>query len=181
MYRKLNLYLPPIELGRVKGDVFFDYHGGVLVVHKIKDPDYFTSLYKDKIEFGIAPDLVAYIEILGGGAGPHTDEAMTTLNYTIDDADCITSFWDVKKPANTRPAERIDEFGNVIKSKVIGYNEQELNRLTSFRANPGDAYILDVSKIHSVFKPKYETVRKFVSWRWINAPFDQVAPSIKII
>ena len=82
------------------------------------------------------------------------------------------------KPA---PTERIDEQGNVIKSKVIGYNEEDLIRLTSFKANPGDAYLLDVSKIHSVFKPKYETIRKFVSWRWINTSFDQVASNIKIL
>jgi hypothetical protein len=178
MYRRIDLKLPPIELGRVKGDVFFEYHGGVLVVYKIKDIDYFENLYKDKIQFSIKPDLIAYIEILGPGAAPHTDEATATLNYTIDDASCITSFWRVDEQAKTVPTERIDEMGNAIKSKVMGYDGKDLVRLTSFKANPGDAYLLDVSKIHSVFKPKYETVRKFVSWRWINTPFDQVSSSI---
>ena len=79
------------------------------------------------------------------------------------------------------PTERLDEAGNIIKSKVIGYSETDLIRLTSFKANPGEAYLLDVSKIHSVFKPKSETVRKFVSWRWINTPFDQVLSSISIL
>jgi len=181
MYKKINLQLPPIELGRVKGDMFFEYHGGVLVVYKIKDSDYFTNLYKDKIQFGIKPDLEVYIEIVGPGAMPHTDEAATTLNYTIDDANCITSFWTVNKDAQTVPTERLDEAGNIIKSKVIGYSETDLIRLTSFKANPGEAYLLDVSKIHSVFKPKSETVRKFVSWRWINTPFDQVLSSISIL
>jgi hypothetical protein len=181
MYKKINLKLPPIEIDRVKGDVFFEYHGGVLVVYRIKDLDYFENLFKDKIQFGIKPDLMAYIEIIGPGAMPHTDEAASTLNYTIDDASCITSFWRVNENAKTAPTERIDEQGNIIKSKVIGYNEEDLIRLTSFKANPGDAYLLDVSKIHSVFKPKYETVRKFVSWRWINTSFDQVASNIKIL
>jgi hypothetical protein len=181
MYKKINLKLPPIEIDRVKGDVFFEYHGGVLVVYRIKDLDYFENLFKDKIQFGIKPDLMAYIEIIGPGALPHTDEAAVTLNYTIDDASCITSFWRVNENAKPAPTERIDEQGNVIKSKVIGYNEEDLIRLTSFKANPGDAYLLDVSKIHSVFKPKYETIRKFVSWRWINTSFDQVASNIKIL
>ena len=181
MYRKINLQLPPVELSRVKGDVFFEYHGGVLVVYRIKDIDYFENLYKDRIQFDIKPDLMAYIEIVGPGAMPHTDEAATTLNYTIDDANCITSFWRVNENAKTVPTDRTDEQGNTIKSKVIGYNESDLIRLTSFKANPGDAYLLDVSKIHSVFKPKQDTVRKFVSWRWINTSFDQVASSIKIL
>lgn len=181
MFRKINLQLPNIDLDRVKGEVFFNYHGGVLVVHKIQDPVYFEELYKSRIEFSVKPDLVAYIEILGQGAEPHTDEAATTLNYTIDDANCITSFWNVKKQGASVPADRIDEFGNTIKSGVIGYDEKDLVRLTSFRANPGDAYLLDVSKIHSVFKPKYETVRKFVSWRWITASFDEVSSGIKLL
>jgi hypothetical protein len=178
MYRKIDLKLPPIELGRVKGDVAFEYHGGVLVVYKIKDLDYFENLYKDKIQFGVKPDLLAYIEILGEGAAPHTDEATATLNYTIDDASCITSFWRVNEQVDAVPAERVDEQGRAIKSKVMGYDEKDLVRLTSFKANPGDAYLLDVSKIHSVFKPKYETVRKFLSWRWVTTPFDTVSSSI---
>jgi len=181
MFNKINLQLPPIELDRVKGDMFFEYHGGVLVVYKIKDVDYFTNLYKDKIQFGIKPDVEVYIEIVGPGATPHTDEATATLNYTIDDANCITSFWTINKDAQTAPSERTDKAGNVIKSKVIGYNETDLIRLSSFKANLGDAYLLDVSKVHSVFKPKFETVRKFVSWRWIKTPYDQVLSSITIL
>jgi hypothetical protein len=178
MYRKIDLKLPPIEIDRVKGDMAFEYHGGVLVLYKIKDLDYFENLYKDKIQFSIKPDLITYIEIIGPGAVPHIDGATATLNYTIDDASCITSFWRVDERIETAPVERVDEWGNLTKSKVMAYDERDLVRLTSFKANPGDAYLLDVSKIHSVFKPKYDTVRKFLSWRWVTTPFDTVSSSI---
>lgn len=75
---------------------------------------------------------------------PHTDSGIkSTINFYIQTSDCLTQFYklDADKP-------KIKQIKN--QSDGVIYNENDLIRTTSFLASPGEAWLLDVSKPHSV-------------------------------
>jgi hypothetical protein len=74
---------------------------------------------------------------------PHTDSQIkTSINFYIDPADYTTTFYTPEPKAVKRQVE----------NQTDGYifQEHELVNRGSFKARPGDAYLLGVDKVHSV-------------------------------
>lgn len=110
------------------------------------------------------PDSARWVEIVGEGeTGPHKDIGqMTTMNLYLETSDEVTYFWEPKENAVA-----LDVGG------AFGYSPNDLILTSSFKAKPGDAYLLDISKIHSVSRAS-SSVRKFIQLKWRNVPFSEV-------
>jgi hypothetical protein len=75
---------------------------------------------------------------------PHTDSGIkSTINFYIQTGNCLTQFY---KISTDKPKTK------QIKNQSDGviYNEDDLIRTTSFLAEPGEAWLLDVTIPHSV-------------------------------
>lgn len=88
---------------------------------------------------------------------PHTDSnILTSINFYLQTDRCLTRFYDPKvKELSTYQLE----------NQTTGYifRESELIEVGNFLADPGDAYLLDVSKPHSVINSqKIEIDRKAI-------------------
>jgi hypothetical protein len=82
---------------------------------------------------------------------PHTDTYdRTTINVYVETGDYVTEFY---KPKHNNPSKR------QIDNQVDGYifNDKDLLLAGMFKAKKNDAYVLDVSCIHSV-RPYYKNL-----------------------
>lgn len=106
---------------------------------------------------------------------PHTDLRITVaLNLYVHGGGATTTFWEPKagEEANAWPQ---DTSPNPVKNM---WREDQLNPVGSFLAEPGDAYWLDVTKIHSVDGIAHGETRQFVQLCWSRVPFEQIAQSL---
>ena len=74
---------------------------------------------------------------------PHSDSGPTAvINLYVETNNCVTQFYEIKD--NAQPYQ----IGNQTDGYV--YNLDDLIEMESFIAQPGDVYILNVNKVHSV-------------------------------
>ncbi len=75
---------------------------------------------------------------------PHTDSGtLAVINFYLETANCITKFYDIKEGAT--PSKLPNQTNGYI------YALDDLDGWPpGFNAEPGDVYILDVTKVHSV-------------------------------
>lgn len=143
-----------------RGEMTVQY--GAIAYYKVKGlPCPYHILY------ALRPDTVRYVEVTGDTAlRPHRDHSgKTVLNCYFESAGDETIFW-VPKP----DAEAVN-FPGAITANI--FEEKDLIRVCSFKANDGDAYLLDVSHIHSVYRGTGDT-RRFIQLNWINKSLKQV-------
>jgi hypothetical protein len=101
---------------------------------------------------------------------PHTDsEVSTIINFYVKTDGCITQFYYPNDSAERKQ----------IKNQTTGHilNEKDLIKSTSFIAQPGDAYLLDVSKPHAVLPPRprlFYKNRMAVTLQIRDKSFDEV-------
>ena len=99
---------------------------------------------------------------------PHTDsDTLAVINFYIDTDECITQFYEVKENAN--PFQLSNQTNGCL------YNLEDLKLGPSFYAQPGEIYILDVSKIHSVIPMDERKIKRkalCLSSPFLN--FDQI-------
>jgi len=84
---------------------------------------------------------------------PHTDSNMiSVLNFYLAADNCLTQFYELKNNA----------IGSQIKNQTDGkiYTLDELTLGPSFMAFPGDVYLLNVSKVHSVIPLDDRSVKR---------------------
>ena len=176
-YKKLDFNFLKVDYERVKGRPYEGY-GETFRQFYIKDSLYLYSLLRNNIQFKIKPSHISYVEISGYGAEPHKDQCLTTINYYIDTADCVTTFY---RP-NTKLTETIIP-GMTGSDRVIeAYDLDELVPIDEFKAVNGDAYLLNSRVIHSVLRTTNDTnARKLLKWMWDRDDFETVLDSIKII
>lgn len=178
--RKLELTLPEIDYERLKGE-FFEGYGDTFRQYFIKDELYLESIIKDRIVFDINPDRVVCCEVSDSGVIAHTDQSNVALNYYIDPADCVTSFWKTKSNAFGLVAPQLQEDGTTLENDVRSYQFEELIPTASFIAKEGDVYLLNIKQIHSAIKfTKNPASRKILRWMWDHQDFETVEKSIKI-
>ena len=99
---------------------------------------------------------------------PHFDSgANAVINFYIETDNCKTQFYEIKN--NAKPYQ--------IKNQTNGciYNLDDLIETESFIAKPGDVYILNVSKVHSVIPlDSTEINRKAICFSTDSLTFDEV-------
>ena len=183
MFRKINLNLGPIDMTRIKGEPTEKYGPAdiKLTHHKILDMSYFIGLHAGKVKFPIMPDVVWYTEIEGTGmVPPHIDPMDTVaLNYYIQTGECTTTFYeplDSAEYATTQQEFDVHDHARTVKAVM---NLSDLQAIGKFTAGTGDAYFMRPNVLHSVSAPT-ET-RKFLSYRWTGAAYEQVLASTLVL
>lgn len=80
---------------------------------------------------------------------PHTDSNVKcVINFYLNTHNCVTQFYELKEGAK----------GFQIENQTDGmlYPREEVVETESFKAEPGDVYLLNVKKPHAVFPPTLE-------------------------
>jgi hypothetical protein len=149
----------------------YDSFGTTLEYFDISNLDFFKSIHSRKF-FNIKPDRVSIARITGSGLlYPHRDHGTTAvLNYYISADKDDTIFYNPK--LNAVP------FSYPGKSTNNIYYLQDLEETGRFAAESGDAYLLDVSQIHSVHKTSTNT-RLFLNYSWYSDSFDNIVKDIE--
>jgi hypothetical protein len=151
----------------ISGNVTLEYFG-------IKNIELFKKQHSRKF-FTIMPTSIRYVKITGTGIlHPHIDHnTLTTLNYYISAGEDQTIFY---KPNST----------DIISTAYPGKEESNIYKLDSLRqvdkfvSNSNDAYLLDVSQIHSVIKSNPKP-RIFIAYLWSSHSFNQILEDINNI
>lgn len=105
---------------------------------------------------------------------PHTDSDIEAIiNFYIKTDDCITQFY--YPPDDDIPRQQI---GNQTDGTI--FHEGYLKKSVRFMAQPGDAYLLDVSKPHSVVPTNSGmTDRKCVCLQILHKSFDEAVKMLQ--
>ena len=99
---------------------------------------------------------------------PHSDSGPTAvINFYIETNNCATQFYEIKN--NAKPYQIENQTDGCV------YDLDDLIETKSFIAEPGDVYILDVSKVHSVIPlDNTEINRKAICFSTSSLNFDEV-------
>ena len=99
---------------------------------------------------------------------PHSDSGPTAvINFYIETNNCATQFYEVKDDAKPYQIDNQTD-GSV-------YDLNDLIETDSFIAQPGDIYILNVNKIHSVIPLDNEEInRKAICFSTNSLTFNEV-------
>ena len=140
--------------------------GTSLEYYLLDNVDIFRNQHLKKF-FTIRPTRVLFTEINGTGfLNPHRDHnTNVTLNYYIQSNDDITTFYDDNTNAPSFNYESRTQ------CNIYDINDLSVNR--EFVATSNTAYLLDVSKIHSVTKTSL-LPRKFISYQWKDHTYDEI-------
>jgi len=191
-FQKINFKLPPIDMNRIITNTVVESYATQYLIDKnisptfhsyeIKDMEYFTEIYSQKIKFNIQPDFINYTRITEDGATPHVDKVKSVINYYIDSGNCVTTFWEPKDINFVPPGLRqLRKDGQWHESEVLVYDISQLHFACCFRALPNQAYALSTKDIHSVFKPKHDTVRTFFRFMWFDLTIDELLNNIILV
>jgi hypothetical protein len=181
MFKKLNFTLD-IDFERIKNDQTDISYGKTFISYAIKDMQYFNDVLSRSVKFNIKPSALNYTEI-SVGAGPHVDGSFVVLNYYLQTNRDVTYFWkpitpDIEISELPPNATQIGALSSVI---VEEYNPNKLKLTNYFVAKDHDAYLFDVSCIHSVSFKDRNSVRRFIRIFWENTTFEEVLDSIEIL
>ena len=167
MFQKINISFLELDFVKLKGVNAFDLPR--FKEFTIIDTDYLFAILNKQVQFDVTPR-VNITEITYPGAGPHTDTWQTALNFYFDANEDETFFW---KELNTT----LDS-----KKGLVSYNQTNLEKIGSFKANKGDCYLIDVgNSIHSVKMYTPNTTRKILRLFWHELSFKQVLQSLKFV
>ena len=168
---------------RIKNEELSESYGNTFVSYRIKDSEYFNQILSNVIKFHAPPFSINYTEISKEGAVPHTDGPLIALNYYLNTNNDVTLFWEpvVEDIQTIDPVQGLNGGPVNDNSTVLGYDPKKLKLVNYFIAKPNDAYLFDVSKIHSVQKKDVNSVRRFIRFFWENMTFNEVLDSIEIL
>jgi hypothetical protein len=116
---------------------------------------------------------VAACVISGESNVPHADhDCLSKINVYLETGDARTIFFNKpEKPGFVYPGTD--------KPNVYGLREHRLRSYFEFSARPGEAWLLDVSKIHCVAMDPART-RSMLSISF-NMPYEEVAASLAVM
>lgn len=158
-FKKLDIDMSNLNLADFNsGEVLHNPRGLDFTYYKVKEG--YDDLLKQKLptEYQDKVSMVVYV-IAGGPATfhAHRDKAgKTAINYYIKSADAETCFYE---PKVTDP-----KFVIIDGEEVEGwYDYTDLNKVSAFKANDNECYMLDISSIHDLTVPTVEK-RHFIQF-----------------
>jgi hypothetical protein len=160
-FQQLDFDVPEFTVEQLKGSLYADYAS--LKYYHIADPSVEQTL---KSICPINNVSISYIEI-SGTLLPHIDsDGTVVINYYINGASASTVFYE---PSNKKSKEfqgaQVYPFNNCIEQ-------------CKFIANNHSAYLLNVSKIHSVIMSKKET-RTAISFSFPQRSYTDIVDELK--
>ena len=120
----------------------------------VKEQDELGEIVLKVIPERYRGDFVVQCSRAPNGIIPHIDPGRnTSINFYVTTSNCVTKFFKFKTPADQRAQWRKSRESLFLK---------DLEFVESFVAQPGDAYLLDVSTPHSVVATKTNSDRTMV-------------------
>lgn len=138
-------------------------------LYLISNYDEILNLFDQKINLSeLKPDICYVLKMRYNNLIHHVDDLKTSLNYYIS-TDCeITNFF-------------CDDTGEIEKSNRNKHTDRNnLFKLKSFMARPGDIYLMNNKIIHNV-----ESVNKFIKnrtllkWGWHDTHINEIIKKLK--
>lgn len=158
------------------------YGGCIITYYKILDLNNLKKVFKKPI-FTILPDFVRLTTVTGAQCGlpPHIDHNVSvSLNYYINASDIDNTIFYIPKPG-----EKPYDYNTVATNKYNPVKDQEniykftqVEEVTRFSAANHSAFLLNVSKIHSVDKVS-ALPRIFLTFLWKEKSYDEILNSLK--
>jgi hypothetical protein len=120
------------------------------------------------------PEKIYLVDVKGDVLdGPHRDHGLTvSVNFYFKAAGAVTSFWDETEETEARAYEG--------EKRPNLYKFAQLKERCRFVAEDGDAYVLDVSQIHSVKRNALTDERTFLQFTWSKLPYEQLLKRLKL-
>ena len=131
------------------------------------------------------PDFELTVMTINSQLLPHVDnDLITAVNFYIEPGNYRTVFYQPKKDAEYFQPKVEISGTEVPLEEQIGYVDavyqlDEVEKIGSFIANPGEAYLLDVRKIHNVEPIGETTIRKALALRTKKYVYDEVLAMLK--
>ena len=154
-FKKLDLTFTPPEFQLGKREMEYGMNvdnefRGIWYSGIKEDPDFELKKY---IPEKYRHDFVVQLMEINFFILPHTDSGgKSVINFYIETDKCLTQFYDIKK--DSKPFKIDNQTDGCV------YDLKDLEVGPSFIARPGDIYILDVSKVHSVMPLGEEKVKR---------------------
>ena len=151
-YQKLNLSLPNINYADHTSHYLMTYGQKKLLTY-YRLNEFATDLVAAILPSSLKPYITCIDYVYSGTTCPvimpHIDNGVkTNINFYIETADATTSFYEpIADGLPTPISDPNAAYGN-IGGKIFPWHT--VKSITSFKANPGDCYLLNVSKPHSV-------------------------------
>jgi hypothetical protein len=179
MFERINFKLKEaVDFERLKGDIVTAYGNPPrprLTYYRCKDYEYLKSILPDEMPWGKIPPLQVQVaeiaDAMGGHLLPHIDHNISACaNLYITSNGSTTHFYNLKTNGQ----------GFVYPGRQTAniFLPDQVDKVTEFKANDGEMYLLNVSEIHSVETPQ-PGIRQFITWQWVGIPFEEVRASLK--
>jgi hypothetical protein len=173
-YHKFHLDIFPFDYSSLKGDLFTEFvskdNGTGIHYYMPTNLEKFISLHP-KPFCKIRPEGAFITEVTGQGLlDPHIDHTIKCcINFYFEPNGSVTSFHvpNAESSAKMYPGESVANL----------YKIEDVTEVATFTAEPNEAYVLNVSKIHSVYSPNPGT-RRFISYNWINYSFEEIVANL---
>jgi hypothetical protein len=173
-FHKFHLEVRPFDYETLKGGLEIEFiskdNGTGIHYYSINDFEKLTSLHI-KPFCKIPPQYVSFTEVTGQGLlNPHIDHTIKCcVNYYFEPNGSTTCFYRPKhfSTAQTYPGQ----------TEANIYSIDEVEEVAQFTSLKNEAYLLNVSKIHSVYSPNSGT-RKFISYSWTNYSFEKIVANL---
>ncbi len=173
-YQKFYLELLPYDYASLKGKLAFQYGypDVTIFLYYINDIEKFRSLHAGPIS-KIPPTRVFYSEIIGQGfLQPHKDLGVgCNLNWYFQTDESATVFYQEKENAK--------HLSNFMEEGENVFHLEDLEEVARFTAEKNTAYLLNVDRPHSVYKPNFK-IRKFFSYQWLGYNYQTILDSLLI-
>jgi len=148
-YKKLDLDIDHLgfDITKLKGIKLTEY-GNNIGYFSIPDQNYINNIFNP---FFKIPPVTTRLVQAKFDLIPHVDNgACSCLNYYILPHNMVTNFWKPKENAKKIKVPRIDAVTKKLELIELSYVKEDLILVDSFKANPNEAYLLNIGEIHSV-------------------------------
>jgi hypothetical protein len=174
-FKKINLQIPHLNY-----EDFIDSHLVSYGKNKLLSYYRLKPEGKNAVLNALPAELMHKVEVLYCHSGqiepnvvPHIDNGISvSINCYIETANATTIFFEKKESTIAKPTPGIDS-SSVKHTNGFIFDVKDLNFASSFKADAGDSYILDVSKIHAVKGLDLPSIRKFICIQTSKFTFDQ--------
>jgi hypothetical protein len=185
MFKKIPLFIPELHVDALDKHLYYSAaYGPDFNMYGIQNhhKEYIESLIADRIKFHIPADDFGIIKISGNGVRPHIDHRGAGLNYYIRTPPATTLFWEPEdQHAQGTPVGIELITGNQEDAGAVDYSTMALKQIGSFQTKSHEAWLLDVSRIHSVEKSYQNIDRVYIRWNWSNHSYEEILASIEIL
>ena len=187
MFKQLPLFIPELHVDALDKHLYYSAaYGPDFNMYDIENyhKEYIESLIADRIKFHIPVDDFGIVKISGNGVRPHIDHRGTGLNYYIRTPPATTFFWELENPATESMSFSVGidlPDGGHEPSEAVDYSTMPLRQIGGFQAKSHQAWLLDVSRIHSVEKNYQNIDRVYIRWNWRNHSYEEILASIEIL